>query len=98
MVFLFKVPKHKVTWSKRSILIIAVVLDPLPFKFAPGKGLSGFSNMFRQKLSERIQGNRYQHALSMLMTPERRFAEVYLDGVMQYCLPSNMKILISQAK
>ena len=32
------------------------------------------------------------------MTPERRFTEICLDGVMRYCLPYNMKILISQVK
>ena len=36
--------------------------------------------------------------INVVMTPERRFAEICLDGVMKYCLPYNMKILISQVK
>ena len=32
------------------------------------------------------------------MTPERHFAVLCLDRVFQYCLPCNMKILVSQVK
>ena len=32
------------------------------------------------------------------MTRERRFAELYLDEFMQYCVHYNMEILISQVK
>ena len=39
MVFLSKILKHKVTWSKDSVLVDAVVLDPGPSKFAREKGL-----------------------------------------------------------
>ena len=34
MVFLSKIPKLKVAWSNSSILVVAVILDPWPFKFA----------------------------------------------------------------
>ena len=34
----------------------------------------------------------------LAMTPERRFTELCLDGVMPYCLPSNMEILTFQIK
>ena len=44
MVFLFKIPKHKITWSKSSILIVATVLDPQPFKFAGGERKTSPSN------------------------------------------------------
>ena len=37
-VFLFKVPKHKETWSKSSILVVEVVLDLRSFKLVWGKG------------------------------------------------------------
>ena len=30
------------------------------------------------------------------MTPEQRFADLYLDGARQYCLPYNVKTLIPQ--
>ena len=32
------------------------------------------------------------------MTPEKRFAKLCLDGSIQYCLPYNKKIPISQVK
>ena len=32
------------------------------------------------------------------LTPERHFVELYLDGVLQYCLLHNMKVLIFQVK
>ena len=32
------------------------------------------------------------------MTSEQCFEEFYFDGVMQYCLPYNMKILLSHIK
>ena len=34
LVYLSKIPKHKVTWSKNSILVVTVALDSGPFKFA----------------------------------------------------------------
>lgn len=34
----------------------------------------------------------------LAMTPERRFTELCLDGVMPYCLPCNMEILTFQIK
>ena len=30
----FEIPKHELTWSKNSDLVVAVVLDPRLFKFA----------------------------------------------------------------
>ena len=39
----FQYPPKKVTWPKRSILVVAVVLDPRVFKFAEGKGLKKIS-------------------------------------------------------
>ena len=40
LVFLSKIPKHKETWSKNSILIVTVALDSGPFRFAWGEGLT----------------------------------------------------------
>ena len=44
MMFLFKIPKHKITWSKSSILVAAAVLDLQPFKFAEGERKTSPSN------------------------------------------------------
>ena len=37
------------------------------------------------------------HLVNVGMTPEQRFAELFLDGVLQYCLHYNKKILISSS-
>ena len=39
MIALSKILKRKVTWSKGSILVVAVILDLRLFKSARGKGL-----------------------------------------------------------
>ena len=39
IVFLSKIHKYMVTWSKSSILIVVVVQDPQTIKFAWGKGM-----------------------------------------------------------
>ena len=39
LVCLSKIPKHKVTWSKNFILVVTVVLDSGPFKFAWGEDM-----------------------------------------------------------
>ena len=38
-VFLSKIPEYMGSWRKSSSLVVAVVLDSRPFKFAWGKGL-----------------------------------------------------------
>ena len=53
----FQYPPKKVTWPKRSILVVAVVLDPRVFKFAEGKGLKKISpsnNSKSDRLNEDI--------------------------------------------
>ena len=39
LVCISKIPKRKVTWSKNSILVVAVAPDLGPFKFAWGENL-----------------------------------------------------------
>ena len=55
--------------------------------------------MFFLKLSERAKGNRYRYSfLSVDTMCDPCFPELSLDGVMQYCLPYNMKTQFSQVK
>ena len=55
--------------------------------------------MFSLKLSERAKGNRYRYVfINVDMMRDPCFPELSLDGVMQYCLPYNMKTQISQVK
>ena len=53
----FQYPPKKVTWSKSSILVAAVVLDPQAFKFAERKDLKKISpsnNSKSDRLNEDI--------------------------------------------
>ena len=43
LVCISKIPKHMVTWSKNSILVVTVAPDSAPFKFAWGEGLKKIS-------------------------------------------------------
>ena len=43
LVYISKIPKHKVTWPKNSILVVTVAPDSGPFKFAWEEGLKKIS-------------------------------------------------------
>ena len=58
-----KIPKPKVTYSKNSIFIVAVVLDPRPVKFARGKGLKKISPLNPSKSGKITDDVNYQKVL-----------------------------------
>ena len=55
LVLFSKIPKHKETWSKNSILVFAEAPDQGPFKFAWGEGLKKISHSNLQKATDLLK-------------------------------------------
>ena len=53
-------------------------------------------NMFLVKAFSQSAPKETMRLINVYMTPKRRFRDLYLDGVAQYCLPYKLKYLSSK--